>query len=63
MMPPGVPVACGGLGESGAVNAAVLAAQILALADAALAVRLAAYKKELCEKTLAKDRKLRDQMK
>lgn len=63
MMPPGVPVACPGLGAGGAVNAAVLAVQMLALADAALAARLAAYKQDLCEKTLAKDRKLQDQMK
>lgn len=63
MMPPGVPVACPGLGGTGAVNAAVLAAQMLALADKALAARLAVYKKDLCEKTLAKDRKLQDQMK
>ena len=62
MMPPGVPVACSGLDGAGAVNAAVLAAQILALADAALAARLVAYKKDLCEKTLVKDRKLQDQI-
>jgi phosphoribosylaminoimidazole carboxylase PurE protein len=62
-MPPGVPVACAGLDESGAMNAAVLAAQILALADKRLASRLVAYKKDLCEKTLAKDRKLQERMK
>ena len=62
-MPPGVPVACPGLDSGGAVNAAVLAAQMLALADKALASRLASYKQDLCEKTLAKDRKLRNQMK
>lgn len=44
-MPPGVPVAC--VGIDNARNAAVLAAQILALSDDALHQRLAAYKKGL----------------
>jgi phosphoribosylamine--glycine ligase len=47
-MPPGVPVATMALG--GAVNAGVLAVQILALSDAALAERLADYKRGLAEK-------------
>jgi phosphoribosylamine--glycine ligase len=47
-MPPGVPVATMAL--EGAVNAGVLAAQILALSDAALAERLADYKRGLAEK-------------
>jgi len=46
-MPPGVPVAT--VGIDNARNAAVLAAQILALSDEALQVRLAAYKKGLGE--------------
>lgn len=49
-MPPGVPVATVSLGKPGAINAAVLAAQILALADQALADRLVRYKAELAEK-------------
>jgi len=48
-MPSGVPVACVGLGKSGARNAAVLAAQILAGADPALQERLADYKRELSQ--------------
>jgi 5-(carboxyamino)imidazole ribonucleotide mutase len=40
-MPPGVPVATMAIG--GAVNAALLAARILALGDTALAERMAAY--------------------
>jgi phosphoribosylamine--glycine ligase len=47
-MPPGVPVATMAL--EGAVNAGVLAVQILALSDAALAERLADYKRGLAEK-------------
>ena len=49
-MPPGVPVATVSVGSAGAVNAAVLAAQILALSDARVAERLAAYKAGLAEK-------------
>ena len=39
-MPRGVPVACMAIGKAGAVNAAVFAAQILALDDAALREKL-----------------------
>ena len=41
-MPAGVPVATFAIGEAGATNAGLLAAQILALSDAGLASRLAA---------------------
>ncbi|MBI3872107.1 MAG: 5-(carboxyamino)imidazole ribonucleotide mutase [candidate division Zixibacteria bacterium] len=40
-MPRGVPVATVAIGEHGAVNAAILAAQILAVGDPALAERVA----------------------
>ena len=43
-MPGGVPVATLAIGEAGAKNAGILAAQILALADPALAERLAAFR-------------------
>ena len=43
-MPPGVPVATVGVGPAGATNAAVLAAQIIALSDPALADRLKAWR-------------------
>lgn len=43
-MPGGVPVATLAIGEAGAKNAGILAAQILALSDDALAKRLAAYR-------------------
>ena len=61
-MPPGVPVACCGLGETGAVNAAVLAAQVLALSDPAVAEKLGQYKSAQAEKTHAKDRNLQNQL-
>jgi 5-(carboxyamino)imidazole ribonucleotide mutase len=43
-MPPGVPVGTLAIGRAGAVNAALLAAAILALADPALAARLDAWR-------------------
>jgi phosphoribosylaminoimidazole carboxylase PurE protein len=49
-MPAGIPVATVALGRAGAVNAALLAVQILALNDATLADRFAAHKLELCDK-------------
>jgi len=42
-MPGGIPVATLAIGEAGAKNAALLAVRILALADEALAQRLAAF--------------------
>ncbi len=49
-MPPGVPVATVSIGKPGATNAGVLAAQILAVGDQAMAARLEAYKKKLADK-------------
>ncbi len=49
-MPPGVPVATVSIGKPGATNAGVLAAQILAVADARLAERVKAYKQTLADK-------------
>lgn len=43
-MPKGVPVACMAIGKAGATNAALLAAQILALHDADLRRKLAEYR-------------------
>ena len=47
-MPPGIPVAT--MGVNGAQNAAVLATEMLALADAAIAQRVAEYKSTLGKK-------------
>ena len=55
-MPRGVPVATVAVGN--AFNAAVLAVQILAVRDAALQRRLAAYKRSLTAKVLKADRAL-----
>jgi 5-(carboxyamino)imidazole ribonucleotide mutase len=45
-MPAGVPVGTLAIGEAGAVNAALLAAAVLALSDEKLAARLAAWRAE-----------------
>jgi 5-(carboxyamino)imidazole ribonucleotide mutase len=44
-MPAGVPVGTLAIGKAGAINAALLAASVLALNDPALAARLAAWRK------------------
>jgi len=58
-MPPGVPVACMSVGAAGATNAAILAVQILATADPALADRLAQFKQDQARKVAEKDARLR----
>jgi 5-(carboxyamino)imidazole ribonucleotide mutase len=58
MMPPGVPVATVGVG--GAVNAALLAVQILALSDEGLSRKLMDYKREAAEKVRKKDQAIRE---
>jgi 5-(carboxyamino)imidazole ribonucleotide mutase len=52
-MPKGIPVGCLAIGSAGAVNAALLAAAILALADTDLAQRLRAYREEQTRAVLA----------
>jgi len=59
MMPAGVPVATMGIGKPGASNAAVLAAQILARSDPALAERLRQYKQQLADRVQQRDSELR----
>jgi phosphoribosylaminoimidazole carboxylase PurE protein len=59
MMPAGVPVATMGIGKSGASNAAVLAAQILARSIPELSERLRKYKKQLADRVEQRDSELR----
>ncbi|WP_406851886.1 5-(carboxyamino)imidazole ribonucleotide mutase [Brevundimonas sp. BH3] len=51
-MPGGVPVATLAIGEAGATNAGILAVQILALSDEALAGRLSAFRTAQTESVL-----------
>jgi phosphoribosylaminoimidazole carboxylase PurE protein len=53
-MPPGIPVATVALGKGGAMNAAVLAAQILALKYPDIAERLKLFRNDLTRKTIEK---------
>jgi 5-(carboxyamino)imidazole ribonucleotide mutase len=55
-MPPGIPVAT--VGVNGALNAAILAAEMLALSDEALAAKLCAYKEGLKEKIVKANQEL-----
>ena len=55
-MPPGIPVAT--VGVNGAQNAAVLACEILALTDEALAERMREYKKGLAQKIVKANQEL-----
>ena len=55
-MPPGIPVAT--VGVNGAQNAAVLACEMLALTDPALAERMRAYKQGLAQKIVKANEEL-----
>lgn len=57
-MPPGIPVATVAVGKPGAVNAGILAVQILAVGDPALADKLVDFKKEMAAKVEEKAQKL-----
>ncbi len=57
-MPSGVPVAC--VAIDGAENAAILAAQMLALSDPELDAKLEAHKKDMADSVAEKDRKLQE---
>ena len=58
-MPRGVPVATVAVGPAGAVNAAVLAVQVLAVGDPELREQVVAYKARLAEGVAEADRKVR----
>jgi phosphoribosylaminoimidazole carboxylase PurE protein len=58
-MPAGIPVATVAIGKPGATNAGILAAQILALADAALVKKMAAHKEKLAKGVEEKSKKLK----
>jgi len=53
-MPGGIPVASMAIGKAGARNAAIFAAQILALADTQIAQRLADHRRQMAESVKGK---------
>jgi len=57
-MPPGVPVSTMGVGKSGAINAAILAVEILALSDEGLAQKLIDHKANLEVSVAEKSKKI-----
>ena len=57
-MPPGIPVATTAIGKPGAHNAGILAVQILATSNAALAKKLKAHKTEMARKVAQKAKKV-----
>lgn len=61
-MPRGVPVACMGLGKSGAVNAALLAVQILSLRDEGLRSRLDKYRKNRAQQVEESSRRVKEKI-
>ena len=61
-MPGGIPVATMAIDKAGAVNAAIFAAEILALGDAEIARRLMAHKEELAKAVAEKNAKLQKQI-
>jgi phosphoribosylaminoimidazole carboxylase PurE protein len=60
-MPAGIPVATLAIGRPGATNAGVLAAQILALSDPALAKKMSAHKEKLARGVEEKSNTLKSQ--
>ena len=58
-MPAGIPVATVAVGSAGPVNAALLAVEILAVSDAALAERMDGHKKAMADKVAEADARIR----
>jgi phosphoribosylaminoimidazole carboxylase PurE protein len=61
-MPGGIPVATMAIDKAGAVNAAILTAEILGLSDAEIARRLVAHKDELVRGVAEKNIRLKQQL-
>src|SRR5215472_15317531 len=61
-MPAGIPVATVAIGKPGATNAGILAAQMIALADASVAKKLEAHKQKLAAGVEEKSKKLKSSL-
>jgi phosphoribosylaminoimidazole carboxylase PurE protein len=59
-MPPGIPVATVGIGKAGAKNAALLAIEMLALAEPALKNKLASYRATQKKIVMASDKEAKN---
>jgi phosphoribosylaminoimidazole carboxylase PurE protein len=58
-MPAGIPVATVAIGKAGATNAGILAAQMLALSDPAIAQKMVEHKEKLARGVEEKSKKLK----
>jgi 5-(carboxyamino)imidazole ribonucleotide mutase len=61
-MPKGIPVATVAIGKAGAINAAILAVQIMAVGDAALRRKLVSFKKNMTKEVLKADAQLQKEL-
>lgn len=61
-MPGGIPVATMAIDKAGAMNAAIFAAEILALSDAGIAQKLLTHKEELARGVAEKNERLQKQL-
>ena len=61
-MPRGVPVATVAIGKAGAINAGILAVQIMGTADATLRRKMKSYKKKMAADVLASDAELQSEL-
>jgi 5-(carboxyamino)imidazole ribonucleotide mutase len=61
-MPAGIPVATVAIGKAGATNAGILAAQIIGVADSAIAQRLQSHKERLAQGVIDKSKKLKESL-
>lgn len=61
-MPKGIPVATMGLGKSGALNAALLAVQILALREDSLTKKMKEYRKKMAAQVEDKSKKIKEEL-
>ena len=61
-MPPGIPVATVAIGKFGAKNAAILALQIMALADSGLRKKLDQFKADMAKQVAVKNKALQKKL-
>lgn len=61
-MPGGIPVATMAIDKAGAVNAAIFAAQVLALSDPEIARKIVAHKEDLARSVAEKNARLKQQL-
>ncbi|MEI6892794.1 MAG: 5-(carboxyamino)imidazole ribonucleotide mutase [Pontiella sp.] len=61
-MPKGVPVATVAIGKAGAINAAILAVQMMAIGEPELQDKLTAFKKNMVAEVLAADAELQKEL-